>query len=321
VSVALGVVLTTAIGLPHVLQLERSSPALAASIWFSGLVLRALAAVFIVLYAVFFLPSTALFQAVTHWCWHTVLPIITTHLPVDGHTLGALATVLPAFVLAGSLTWVAAGLWRAARAVRAVLLRSAVGVGPEASTVIEDGDVVVAAAGLRRPQVIVSAGALRTLDDEELAASLAHERGHIVRRHRWVLVAAELLRALGRFLPGTSRAADELLFHLERDADAFALAGRHDPAALASAICKAAGASAPTAASLALGGGVVVRRVRQLLEAEPVARRSPGERLLTGVAALMASLVLVGIAALPATAHSGLHVAGGADVPPSHCVQ
>jgi len=61
--------------------------------------------------------------------------------------------------------------------------------------------VLVAAAGLRKPRVVVSAGALLNLDDEELAASLDHEHGHIVRRHRYVLVAAELCRALARLFP------------------------------------------------------------------------------------------------------------------------
>jgi hypothetical protein len=315
----LGLAVALAIGLPHVLRLERTAPVLAASIWFSALSLRALAGVFVGLYAVFFLPSTALFNAVTHWCWHTVLPLITTHLPVDGHTLGSLATVLPAFVLAGSLLWVVAGLWRAARAVGALLRRSSLGPGPEASILLDDGDVVVAAAGLRHPRVVVSAGALSAFDDEELAASLAHERGHIVRFHRWVLVAAELCRSLGRFVPGTGKAANELLFHLERDADRYAVARHHDPAALASAICKAAGAGTPNAAALALSGGVVVRRVRQLLDVEPT-RPSRSDRALRVVAASMVALVMAGTAALPATAHTGLHTAASGDVPPSHCL-
>ena len=57
---------------------------------------------------------------------------------------------------------------------------------------VADGELLVAAAGLRRPRVLVSAGALLALDDDELEASLEHERGHIARRHRYVLVVSEL---------------------------------------------------------------------------------------------------------------------------------
>lgn len=55
---------------------------------------------------------------------------------------------------------------------------------PRESLLLADATVLVAAAGLRKPRVVVSAGALLNLDHEELAASLDDEYGHIVRRHR-----------------------------------------------------------------------------------------------------------------------------------------
>jgi beta-lactamase regulating signal transducer with metallopeptidase domain len=157
----------------------------------------------------------------------------------------------------------------------------------------------------RRPRVVVSAGALVALDDEELSASLEHERGHIARGHRYVLLLAELAGALGRFLPGSRSAARELLFQLERDADRFALAHRQDPAALASAICKAAQHEPPRGVTLALGGGgVVTRRVRQLLENAPLRRPSIG--LLT-LAPVMIVLLAAAAGALPFVAHATMH--------------
>lgn len=310
--------LAAAMCVPHALRLDTTAPALAAGVWLSALLLRALTAVFAALFVVFFLPTTALFSAITHWCWYTMLPIITQHLPVDGHAVGAVAVVLPAFVLAGSLLSVALGLVRAARGVRRLIARTGLGPGPQASVLLAGQEVLVGAAGLRRPQVVVSAGALATFDEEELAASLEHERGHIARRHRWVLVAAELCRALGRFVPGNRTALRELLFHLERDADRFAIARRHDPAALASAICKAAGATPIAAPAMGLGGGIVVRRVKLLMAAEPPGRGGH-ERALRVVVATMAGLVLAGAAALPAAAHSGLHVAVSAAATEDGC--
>lgn len=48
-----------------------------------------------------------------------------------------------------------------------------------------------------------------------------------------LLVAAEICRALARFVPGTAATISELRYHLERDADEYALRCRHEPTALA----------------------------------------------------------------------------------------
>jgi bla regulator protein blaR1 len=317
VTAALATFVVAALAAPHALRLERASAGLAASIWLAALALRALTAVFCALFVVFYLPATELFAAVTHWCWHAVLPLIATHLPLDGHALGDVAVIAPASVLAASALSVTVGLWRAARRVRLLLQRAVVGPGPAQSLVLADSDVLVAAAGLRRPQVVVSAGALMTFDDEELAASLEHEHGHIARRHRYVLVLAELCRALARFLPGTRTAGRELVFHLERDADRYAVARAHDPAALASAICKASESAAFSAPALALGGGVVSRRIRLLLDGEagPQRRR---ELPLRAFATAMVALVALSVVALPGAARAGYDEAGSASTP-RHC--
>lgn len=90
---------------------------------------------------------------------------------------------LPAVALALSALSVVFGLWRAARSVKALLASRKIGPGPRDSIVVEDGGLLVAVAGLRRPRVLISAGA--AFDDEELGASLEHEHGHIQRRHRF----------------------------------------------------------------------------------------------------------------------------------------
>jgi Zn-dependent protease with chaperone function len=316
-TAALAALVALAIAAPHLLRLEQTSPGLAAFIWFSALALRALTALFCALFVVVYLPATELFVAVTHWCWHAVIPLIAAHLPLDGHALGDVALIAPAFALAASALSVGVGLWRASRRVRLLLRRAVVGPRPAQSLVLADGEVLVAAAGLRRPQVVVSAGALMALDDQELTASLEHEHGHIERRHRYVLVTAELCRALARFLPGTRTAARELTFHLERDADRYAVDRTNDPAALASAICKACESSAFSAPASALGGGVVSRRIRLLLdgEAHPPSRRDVPLRAL---ATAMVALVTLGAAALPAAAHAGYHEASSASTV-HHC--
>lgn len=287
-----------AIAAPHVLRLDRAHPATAAVIWLAAVYLRALVALFVALFIVLYIPTTTLFDAVTHWCWHAALPVVTSHLGLSGHSVGDIALLAPVFALAVSLLSVCVGLWRATRMISAWVRRTSIGPGPRESLIVGEHDIVVAAAGLRRPRVIVSAGALTSFDDEELAASLDHEHGHIARAHRFVLVTAEIGRSLARMLPGTRRAVAELTFHLERDADRWALDRMHDPAALASAICKAAQPrTSPAAALLTLSGGAVTRRVRQLLESASTPRRRARLDLL---AATMVLLVAALGATLPA---------------------
>jgi bla regulator protein blaR1 len=293
--------------LPHALGLKRVAPITAAVLWGCSLALRALTGVFAALYIVFFLPATEVFGALTHWCLHAVVPLVAAHLGFSGHSLGDAALVLPGILLGASLASAAFGVVRAARAVRGWLVRGAVGVGPDDTVVVRGRGVLVAAAGLARPRLVVSAGALTQLDDEELAAGLDHERGHIVRRHRYVLVAAELCRALGRLIPGTARAIDELAFHLERDADRWALRRRHDRLALASAICKAATTrTASSPALAALGGGGVTERLDQLTGAVAPVRRGRAA-LLNALAGGLAGLTLVVALAMPSTVQAGVH--------------
>lgn len=315
-SVLVALLVGAAVAAPHVLRLEHAHPATAAVIWLTALCLRALLALFVVVFVVFYLPTTTLFQLVTHWCWHTALPLVASHLGLNGHSVGDFALLAPLFALAVSLLSVCVGLWRAARIISVWVRRTAIGPGPQQSLIVGEHDIVVAAAGLRHPRVIVSSGALTSFDDDELAASLAHERAHIARRHRFVLVIAEMTRALARLIPGTRKAVAELTFHLERDADRWAVERRHDPIALASAICKAAQQRGDLkGAVLALSGGSVARRVRQLLDCAVPPHRNVR---LDALAAAMVILVL-GLGAVLPTATLA---AAAVDVQPAaarHC--
>jgi Zn-dependent protease with chaperone function len=300
--------LGAAIVLPHGLRLERASPGFAAAVWGSALALRALGSLCVAVLLEVLLPATRMWAPLSSWCVQSPLPFADGHARISAHSVGDVLLAVPTFVLAGSLIVTLFALWRTASRVRVLVRGGVVGNGPGESLVLADGAMLVAAAGFRRPRVLVSAGALLALDDEELAASLDHERGHIARGHRYVVVAAELARALARFMPGTRAAAGELIFHLERDADRYALDRRHDPAVLASAICKAAQDRLPGAPTMALGGGVVVRRIRQLLDTG-LGPSTRGHGALWTIAPVLVSLVVAtGAVALPFVAHDDFHV-------------
>lgn len=319
--IALLVVVLSAvlIAAPHRMALDSAPPRVAASIWSLALCLRVLAVLYAAVFVVLMVTSTGAFQMVTHWCWHTAVPLMTRHVGLSGHSLGDAALMLPLIGVSVSVVSVTVGLVRAARAVSCWIGQTSIGPGPQQSVIVGEHDVVVATAGMRQPRVIVSAGALTAFDDEELAASLAHEHGHIVRRHRFVLIFAEMCRAIARFLPGTRAAMRELNFHLERDADRFAVDRQHDPSALASAICKAAVCRpADGIALMALGGdGGVTRRVRELLGVSEARASAPG-RHLTGLVCLMAVVCATLVVALPSAAEAGISQAAAAQAV-RHC--
>jgi hypothetical protein len=280
-AAALAAAAFAGIVLPHLLRLGRADPAPACLLWGAALGLRALAVVGTVAAALVLLHPGHLLRAFAEW------PCAPHH-EIAGHAAAALGGL----ALAVSLLWALARIAQATLAVRR-LVRAPLGEGPGGSVIVGGEDVLLAAAGLTRPTLVVSAGALARLDDAELAAAMAHERAHIRRRHRYVLLYAEVCRVLGRPLPGTARAVRELRFHIERDADRSAVRDRADRLALASAICKAAGGGATRAGIAALGGDGTAARVRELLhDGDPIARARGLRALATATVAVAVGAAL-----------------------------
>lgn len=283
---ALAAIVAAGIVLPHVLVLRRAPPVAAIFLWLSSLALRALACAFVVVYLMFFAPRTNAFDVLMHSCWHAVILVVSGEDGLEGHSVGDdLALLLPAFALAVSLLSVGVRTAQTGRAARVLVERHALGEGPRGSVIVGGPEVAFAVAGVAHPRVVVSAGALASLDDDELAAALDHEQAHIAHRHRFVMLLAIVLRATGGILPGAGRALQELAFHLERDADTWALRHRHDGLALASVICKAAAAerSLEDAAGAHVGESGVRQRVVQLLEDESRRRGRPVAAALNGL--------------------------------------
>lgn len=295
------------VGAPYLLPSAGLKPITGAALWLSALLLRAALVLLIALTVILYLPATALFRLATHWCFHTVIPFFTTHLGFSGHRVGDAAALLPGLVLGVSLIWAIFALWRTTRAVRCWLNRSSLGEGPGESVIVGGSEVVVAAAGIRGAKVVVSTGALAELDDQELAAGLEHERGHIARHHPYLTLLGNLAFALARPLPGSRDALDRLRFNLERDADEYAVDRTRDPVALASAICKAAAArQEPTPALAGLGGYGTAARLRLLLDPPAAEPHALAERAGRAVVAALLALVLAAFAITPALASAGV---------------
>ena len=290
VAALVAAVASVGIVLPHLLTLQRADPATACLLWAASLGLRGLVVVGTVAGALVLLHPGHLLRAFAEW------PCAPHH-QVAGHAAAALGGL----ALVTSLLWATARVMQATLAVRR-LVRTPLGRGPEGSVIIGGDDVMLAAAGLAHPTLVVSAGALARLDDAELAAAIAHERAHIRRYHRYVLLYAELCRVLGRPLPGTARAVRQLRFHIERDADRSAVRERADRLALASAICKAATGATTRAGLAALGGDGTAARVRELLQDVTV---GGGPRGLRPLAVAVTTVAVAAALSLPSVV-SGL---------------
>lgn len=289
---------------PHLRRIGGTSPLVRACVWAGALSMRALFWLCVSIVSLFVLPSTGTFASLFGWCidWQVALA---GHIHIPGEAVGLALSAIPTLLMLAGLAYVLAQLQRAARTVSRAVSMGAVGSGPEGSTVIESSRVLLAAAGILRPRILLSTAALSALDRHELAAGIAHERAHIRRGHRYVLLATTICRGASWVVPGGRHALDQLAFQLERDADEVALARSGDRLALASAICKAAlphPGPSPSLSALA-GAGPVARRVDDLLVGgDAAAARPQGRAMLALMPLASAALIAVTVNAMAALA-------------------
>ncbi|HSN91440.1 MAG TPA: M56 family metallopeptidase [Anaeromyxobacteraceae bacterium] len=117
-------------------------------------------------------------------------------------------------------------------------LAPALGVPPPPILFVALDAAMLFSAGVRRPTVVVSQGALALLDPAELRAALAHELAHVARRDpawSWLLFAA---RALLFWNPAFQVLSRAVLHDVEWQADDRAARACGDRVALASALLK-----------------------------------------------------------------------------------
>jgi Zn-dependent protease with chaperone function len=153
-------------------------------------------------------------------------------------------------------------------------------------------------------RIVITTGMLRALDGHQRGALIAHERSHLVHRHVWWRLAADLAAAANPLLRPTAAA---VLHATERWADEDAATAVGDRRLVATAIAATAiarrrhpatgtGATGPAtgpATAPAAVGGHVVRRVDALL-APPPARRP----VLTGLLAVLLAGLVVSVVAV-----------------------
>ncbi len=152
-------------------------------------------------------------------------------------------------------------------------------------------------AGLLRPRVYVSSGALTTLSREELDAVLAHEAHHARLRDPLRVLFARVLGDALSFLPGVRQLGDRYSALAEVAADQTAVRAAGDRASLASALLTFESAGPAVV-------GIAPERVKHLLGEGP-AWQLPGV-LLAWTLVLLSAVGALAVRLDEAAAHSTL---------------
>ncbi|MFF4728714.1 M56 family metallopeptidase [Streptomyces mirabilis] len=134
-----------------------------------------------------------------------------------------------------------------------------------------------------RSRVVVSAGALRRLSADQLAAVLEHERAHIAGRHHLAMALSEAFARAFRWLPLARHAREQTSVLLEMIADDRALRS-HPRDVLATALYEMAASAAPRGAFSAGGPAALLRLQRVLV---------PGRRPHPALSATMAATTVI----------------------------
>ncbi|WP_328731907.1 M56 family metallopeptidase [Streptomyces caniferus] len=155
----------------------------------------------------------------------------------------------------------------------------------------------------RTGRIVVTAGALRALDAEQLAAVLAHERAHQRGHHHLLLALAEAAGAAFPRVPAFAAARQEIprLVELLADDAAASAHGRLTVAEAVLALASARTTTAPSAALAAAGSGAAARVRRMIAQPRPVPPAARlGGSLGAGLLALLPLLLLTAPALLAA---------------------
>lgn len=189
--------------------------------------------------------------------------------------------------------WAAAASARRCRARHDDILAVIARPGPAADIrIIDSGHPAVYCLPGRR-RIVLTTGALSSLDGSQLDAVLAHERAHLSGRHH---LALRLAAALERTFPRVrffAVAAEQVAYLVEVAADD-AAARRASRLTVAAALLAVAAAGVP-AGALGAGGSAVARRIERLID--PPLRSSGGRRAVTYAAlATIAALAVIAFA-------------------------
>jgi Zn-dependent protease with chaperone function len=232
--------------------------------------------------------ATALGGGLSQLIGACVLRLRATYATPGGATVAGLGLTLAGAVAARTAVTAITHLRAAGRqAMRHAQTARLVGHREPAlgAVLVEHPEPVAYCVAGRYPTVILTTGALRALDPDQLDAVLAHERAHLAGHHHRLLAMARIGRHVLPFMPLMQEADAQVARLVELHADDAATRGR-DPGPLAAALVVLATAASP-AATLAAAATDTVQRIHRLMgPAEPLGRAR--RQLLRAAAAAIA---------------------------------
>ena len=213
-----------------------------------------------------------------------------------GATVAELGLALAGAVLARAAVTAAAHLARRGPRGAAARGNGPAGRAPEpglGATLVDHPQPAAYCVAGRHPTVILTTGAVRALDPEQLSAVLAHEQAHLAGHHHRLRAMARIARQVLPFLPLMRDADVQVARLVELHADDAAIRAR-DPQALAAALVILATGASPAPALAAAATDAIQRIHRLLRPAEPVSRIRR-QLLRAGVAALALTPALLAL--------------------------
>jgi Zn-dependent protease with chaperone function len=218
--------------------------------------------------------ATALGGGLSHLIGACVLRIRALYTTPGGATVAGLGLVLAGAVLARTAVTAAAHLRVAGREARRHAETARLVGHPEqglGATLVDHAQPAAYCVAGRHPTVILTTGAVRALDPDQLDAVLAHERAHLAAHHHRLRAMARIARQVLPFLPLMREADMQIARLVELHADDKATHAR-DPGALAAALVILATSASPAPALAAAATDAIQRIHRLLRPAEPVGR-------------------------------------------------
>ena len=154
----------------------------------------------------------------------------------------------------------------------------------------------------RGSRIVVTTGAMDTLDESQLRAVLAHERAHLRGRHHLLVTLAVALCVAFPRVPGFRIASEQVARLAELSADDAASAAAHRLAAAGALLSLGAGVPA---AALGAAGTADADRVRRLIDGPAAISRS--RAVSVAVTAATVALVPLLLLAGPAASARGMN--------------
>ena len=243
--------------------------------------------------------ATALGGGLSHLIGACVLRLRAMYATPGGATIAELGLIVAAAVAARTVLTAVIHLRAAGRqALRHAQTARLVGHPEPAlgAVLVEHPEPAAYCVSGRHPMVIVTTGALRALDADQLDAVLAHEQAHLAGRHHRLLAMARISGQVLPFLPLMRDADAQVARLVELHADDAAIRAS-DPRSLATAlVVLATGASPSPAPALAAAATDAVQRIHRLLGPAEQLGRVHRQLLRATAAALALAPVLLALA-------------------------